>query len=98
MKMNPRPFLVLDTVDNVATAISDISAGVELHTDWGEVQILNDIEFGHKFAVQDIPKDSYVIKYGVKIGRASRDIKQGEHVHVHNVADIVNEIRAGNVR
>ncbi len=30
----------------------------------------------------------YVIKYGHVIGRAKRDIKVGEHVHVHNVESL----------
>ena len=37
-----------------------------------------DIPAGHKFALKDIKKDEYVVKYGEIIGRAIKDIKKGE--------------------
>lgn len=40
---------------------------------------------GHKTALRDIKKGENVIKYGYPIGRASADIKAGEHIHTHNV-------------
>ena len=36
------------------------------------------IPAGHKFALKDIKKGDYVIKYGEIIGRAKEDIKKGE--------------------
>lgn len=44
------------------------------------------VPFGHKVALAPIRKGEPVIKYGVAIGRATRDIAAGEHVHVHNCA------------
>jgi altronate dehydratase small subunit len=49
------------------------------------VVVCSDIPFGHKFATRDIPCHEPVIKYGESIGRATKAIKTGEHVHVHNV-------------
>ena len=49
------------------------------------------IPAGHKYALRDIPKGEYVIKYGEIIGRATRDIKQGEWVHTHNVKSHLDE-------
>ena len=43
------------------------------------------IENGHKYAVRDIKSGENIIKYGQPIGHATCDIKEGEHVHVHNV-------------
>lgn len=40
---------------------------------------------GHKYAVTDIKKGEYIIKYGSPIGHAICDIKKGEHVHTHNI-------------
>ena len=40
---------------------------------------------GHKYALRDIRKGEYIIKYGNPIGHATEDIKAGEHVHTHNV-------------
>ncbi len=50
-----------------------------------------EIPAGHKFALRDIPKGEYVIKYGEIIGRASRDIQAGEWVHTHNVKSHLDE-------
>ncbi len=43
------------------------------------------IENGHKYAARDIKSGENIIKYGQPIGHATCDIKEGEHVHVHNV-------------
>ncbi|MBR0190361.1 MAG: UxaA family hydrolase, partial [Clostridia bacterium] len=50
-----------------------------------------DIPAGHKFALKDIKKGEYIIKYGEIIGRATEDIKAGEWVHTHNVKSHLDE-------
>ncbi len=49
------------------------------------------IPAGHKFALKDIAKGEFVIKYGEVIGRASCDIKKGDWVHTHNVKSHLDE-------
>ena len=49
------------------------------------------IPAGHKFALRDIAKGEYVIKYGEIIGRATENIKKGEWVHTHNVKSHLDE-------
>ena len=49
------------------------------------------IPIGHKFALYDIPKNSFVIKYGAIIGRATHNIKKGEWVHSHNLRSHLDE-------
>ena len=88
-----RPYIILDEQDNVATTIQDLQAGEAVETDTGEVTLTQAIAYGHKFALQDIPKGAYIVKYGAQIGRATTAIAQGAHVHVHNVEDIVDEVR-----
>jgi (2R)-sulfolactate sulfo-lyase subunit alpha len=44
-----------------------------------------DVPIGHKVALVDIKKGDTVLKYGQDIGKAVADIRQGEHVHVHNL-------------
>ena len=87
-----RVAVVLHKGDNVATALMNLCRGCEVVV-WrgGEevrVVLLDDIPFGHKFALEDIPQGGYVVKYGEIIGRAIRPIKRGEHVHVHNVESL----------
>ena len=39
----------------------------------------------HKFALRAIAQGEVVVKYGEAIGRATRAIDVGEHVHTHNL-------------
>ncbi|KJS87242.1 MAG: hypothetical protein JM58_04830 [Peptococcaceae bacterium BICA1-8] len=76
--MNPR--------DNVATAVRDLTAGEKVKTEDGmEIELLNNIPFGHKVAIKDIAHGAEVTKYGEPIGLAVASITVGEHTHVHNV-------------
>ncbi len=50
-----------------------------------------EIPAGHKFAVREIKKGEYVVKYGEIIGRATCDIHKGEWVHTHNVKSHLDE-------
>lgn len=73
--------LMVDELDNVATAISPLNIGdVALGID-----ILENIKVGHKFATKNIKKGDPIIKYSYHIGIASNDIKKGEWVHIHNI-------------
>ena len=40
---------------------------------------------GHKFALLEIPAGGEIRKYGEIIGLATRVIRPGEQVHVHNL-------------
>ena len=72
--------------DNVATAKSPIKSGTSLTISKGKKIIAKEeIPFAHKIALRGIPRDGAVIKYGERIGRAIREIKAGELVHIHNV-------------
>lgn len=86
-------FIVVDKRDNVATAIADLSKGETVEAGEWSVRLVDDIKYGHKFALVDIPEKEYVVKYGERIGRATEKIQRGSHVHVHNVEDIVDEVR-----
>ena len=55
------------------------------------LQATEKIPAGHKYALCDIAKGAYVIKYGEIIGRATTDIAKGEWVHTHNVKSHLDE-------
>lgn len=93
--MTDRKAIVIDPRDNVATAIQNLNKGESVNQEAEAIFLRSDIPFGHKFALSDIPNGTYIIKYGSPIGRATVDITRGEHVHVHNVEDIVDEVRKG---
>lgn len=77
--------------DNVATIFADgIAAGtvVQVRDRSGKgalVTARGDIPYGHKIALADIARGEDIVKYGERIGVASRDIALGDYVHVHNL-------------
>ena len=83
-----RVAILLNTKDDVATALTALQAGQTIKVDLEEVThqtlLLEDIEFGHKYALRDIAKGEEILKYGLPIGKALADISAGEWVHVHN--------------
>ena len=74
--------ILLKDNDNVAVALSSLSAG---DTVLGDVTVHDDIPFVHKIAVSVIPEGSPVIKFCFRIGVAVCDIRKGEWVHTHNL-------------
>lgn len=80
--------------DNVATALTELSPGnVMLSGSFRteSISALERIPPGHKLAICDICDGDDIIKYGVPIGRAVRDIARGSWVHLHNMASKVDE-------
>lgn len=85
-------FLVHEDGDSVGViTVEDVQAGQEL-TGWImkedktiRFKVLNDIPIGHKVALVDLKPGDTVMKYGVDIGKVVAPIRQGEHLHVHNV-------------
>ncbi len=49
------------------------------------IELRQPIPLCHKFALRAVAAGAPVVKYGETIGRASRDIAPGEHVHIHNL-------------
>ncbi len=81
---------VIEKEDNVGTAVGEpIKAGETVGTagrvTGASVVATEDIPYGHKIALRDIPKGGQVTKYGLSIGSAMSDIQAGDLVHVHNV-------------
>jgi hypothetical protein len=63
-----------------------------------EVSALQSIPFGHKIAIRDIATGEAINRYGFPIGVATADIKQGGHVHVHNMRSLLSPVRTEGVR
>ncbi len=84
--------LVIDGIDNVATALSDINKSdiVKIKGQNKEFTVVSnaDIPRGHKIAIADIRRGEAVVKYGEKIGVVISDIKKGDYVHIHNMDSI----------
>ena len=82
--------IAIDPRDVVAVVVGDVSAGqtLEVQSSAGTEKVIarQDIPAGHKVALRDITAGQPVTKYGEKIGRATEDIRIGDHVHLHNLA------------
>jgi altronate dehydratase small subunit len=77
--------IVLADSDTVATALEDLSAGRTFAIGGRTVELTENIEFGHKFALQPIDPGERVYKYGEVIGKATEPIAPGDWVHTHNI-------------
>ena len=91
--MDSKRALALSRVDNVAVALEHIKAGDKVSIDVkGGAPISfksnEEIPFGFKIALTDIPIRCDVIKYGEVIGRATSNIGKGSQVHVHNIEGV----------
>ena len=83
--------LIIHNDDVVANLIGpgkkgeSVECRIEGQSETCEITLLDDIPSNHKFAFVDIKAGDPIIKYGLNIGRASRDIRRGEYVHIHNI-------------
>ena len=85
-------FVVHDADDAVGVVVVEgVQAGQQL-TGWVMDQnqtlqfvVRDAIPIGHKLAIRDLQEGDTVIKYGIDIGRVIKPIREGEHLHVHNV-------------
>ena len=77
--------------DDVGVAVMDLKKGVSAGAltlegkPAGSVKLHDNVPLGHKVAMRDLPKDKAVTKYGREIGKATKDIAKGGHVHTHNL-------------
>ena len=63
----------------------DCSAWIMENDKTVQVSSTNEVPLGHKIALKDLKIGDTIFKYGHDIGKVVKDIKKGEHVHVHNV-------------
>ncbi|MCX6624322.1 MAG: UxaA family hydrolase, partial [Acidobacteria bacterium] len=89
--INPLPTagnaaILLHPDDNVAIARVPLSPGQALEFGGRRVECRDQVPAGHKVALCPIRSGDWLVRYGQRIGRSSRAIASGEHVHVHNVS------------
>ena len=85
-------FIKINREDTVAVALKPLSKGSTVAADPYTVVLNEDIPQGHKFAVCQIPEGAPVVKYGCRIGYASRQINPGDWVHIHNVRTALGDV------
>ena len=75
-------FIKINEGDNVAVALRPIEAGEVFNG----VAAAEPIPQGHKMALKPIAENEMVMKYGLPIGHATKNITAGQWVHTHNMA------------
>ncbi len=77
--------LLLSPNDSVYVLRDQIAAGEVVLVAGVAVTYPQPLGLGHKIARLAVAPGDQVIKYGAPIGRASRAIAPGDHVHLHNL-------------
>jgi altronate hydrolase len=85
--------LKINEKDNVVIAISDIKKGETVVIN-GEIlfNAAEDIDAGHKIALQTFHPEEKVLRYGEAIVQATQSIERGAWVHVHNTEPIPGDM------
>ncbi len=78
-------FIQLHQNDNVVVALKNLEAATTIEVNGNSLQLTSAIGFGHKIAIKPIKAGEKILKYGLPIGSATKDIAAGEHVHVQNL-------------
>jgi SAF domain len=81
---DPR-LMLLSPGDTVYVLRDQIAAGETVMVDGVAMAFAQALGLGHKIARLAVATGDRVIKYGAPIGRASRAIVPGDHVHLHNL-------------
>ncbi len=84
MMTDPR-LLLLSPADTVYVLRDQIAAGEAVMVEGLAVSFPRPLGLGHKIARLPVAAGDRVIKYGAPIGRATRAIAVGDHVHLHNL-------------
>lgn len=84
MLTDPR-LMLLSPGDSVYVLRDQIAAGEAVMVGGVAVTFGQALGLGHKIARLAVAQGDQVIKYGAPIGRASRAIAPGDHVHLHNL-------------
>ena len=83
--------MIMHAEDNVGVCLRELKAGEMLNVHHNKkdlhLKIMDQIPLGHKVAITRIRSGNPIIKYGEIIGKATKAIATGQHVHVHNVTD-----------
>jgi (2R)-sulfolactate sulfo-lyase subunit alpha len=89
-----KKFWVHAKKDYVGVAVDDITKNEEtigvFMDDGKEISLTSreEIPLGHKIALRDVEREKEIIEYNEVIGVSTKNIRKGEHVHVHNLKSL----------
>jgi len=80
-----KKYIKINEKDNVVVALTDLIQGEVILVDEKIITLKKEVKRGHKVAIEDITKNTNIIKYGFPIGHSIKNISQGENVHINSV-------------
>ena len=90
--MSSTEVIIHDEKDNVGVVViekikpnQECNCWIMENDKSAKIQSICEIPLGHKIAMTDLKEGDTILKYGHDIGKVVKNIKKGEHVHVHNV-------------
>jgi len=90
--MSSTDVIIHDEKDNVGVVViekikpnQECNCWIMENDKSSKIQSISEIPLGHKIAMTDLKEGDTILKYGHDIGKVVKNIKKGEHVHVHNV-------------
>lgn len=94
--MNNTTFLQIDTSDNLAVALKNISKGTIVQIDNKDIAIQQGIPAKHKFAITDLEAGDIAIMYGITVGKTVSKIGCGELVTTDNLKHATTPLKKQN--
>jgi altronate hydrolase len=86
--------LKIDEKDNVLIATKPVTKGEAVIVSGERIfDAAEDVDAGHKIALKEILVGENVCRYGEPIVQATRPIRKGEWVHVHNTQPIPGDLK-----
>lgn len=77
--------LKVNPLDNVIVALQSLEKGTSIYFENNTYLIKEDIAAKHKFYMNDMPKDSEVIMYGVLVGKVTQEVSAGTLMTTQNL-------------
>ena len=77
--------------DNVAMATRRLQAGTRVSYEGSEFEIAHTVLEGHRFAVEPIAEGEDLLSWGLRFGRATRDIEPGDYACNEKILRVLRE-------
>lgn len=89
--MQKNRLLKIDTSDNVLVALVDLDRGI-ISYEQLSINLPRAVKQKHKFLTADLSKGEKIIMYGVPVGKANWELKEGEVLTIENVTHFADEV------
>ena len=77
--------------DNVAIATRRLESGTRVSRDGAEFEVPHTVLEGHRFAVEEIPEGWDLLSWGLRFGKAVRDISPGDYACNEKILRVLRE-------